>query len=191
MSELNHKFRDELLSMESQNQMLREKYDKELKAMIEQKLTAARKFSSIAMLIVSLLLAIFFTVTAITVPKDFPLWGRFMFAAGAVFGLAFAGVMAWTLKKGTTGIRSDQKASVGLSWGLVILMGTVTLVFSGKMPDRIKAVQMLVNILFFMIGAAVMLLHYCIERSELNVKEKLLELELKLAQIDEKISRKQ
>ena len=52
--------------------------------------------------------------------------------------------------------------------------------------DRLLGLMMIANGLAFLIGAAVYWLTYRIEQAELNTREKLLQLELRLAELSEK-----
>ena len=60
----------------------------------------------------------------------------------------------------------------------------------GKLADPIKGVQMVVNGLVFLMMAAVFMIFSRINQAELNTREKLLEIELRLAEIAEKIPEK-
>jgi len=133
---------------------------------------------------------ILFGTMAVIVPKEFPIWGRFLFALGAVFGLAIIIVEVWILKKGTINLKKDEMAMAGLGWGFVVIVSAAVLVFSGQLADRIVAVHMLVSLLFYLVMAAVFMIRAFIQRSELNTREKLLEVEYRLADLAEKIESK-
>lgn len=190
MNESNKILRNKLLDMEKPNPSHREKYEKEIREMFEKKLTSYRKLGHIVGLIMGLGFAVLFGTLAVILPKEFPLWGRFMWAVGAIFGLAFVGVEGWILKKGTINLKKDNMAMAGLGWGFIVIMATITLLFSGKLPDPVKGVHMLVCVLIFVVMAAVGLLKAIIERSELNTREKLLEIEYRLAELAEKLEGK-
>jgi hypothetical protein len=94
------------------------------------------------------------------------------------------------LKKGSINQKKDNMALAWTGWGLVIIIGTIALVFSPKLPDPIIGVHWLVSCLFYLIASGVFLLRAFIERSELNTREKLLEIELRLAELSEKLESK-
>ncbi|GAH40619.1 unnamed protein product [marine sediment metagenome] len=183
-------FRDKLLDMEKPNTRHKEKYEKEMLKMVEKKLTGLNRFAHIVGLIMGLGFAVLFGTLAVIVPKGFPLWGRFMWALGAVFGLLIVAVEGWILKKGTINLKEDNMAIAGLSWSFVVILGTVVLVFSEKFSDPITGVRALVSILFFLVMAAVFMIRAFVERSELNTREKLLEIEYRLAELAEKLEGK-
>lgn len=190
MNESNKTFRDKLLDMEKPNTRHKEKYEKEILKMVEKKLTGLNRFAHIVGLIMGLGFAVLFGTLAVTVPKGFPLWGRFIWALGAVFGLLIVAVESWILKKGTINLKKDNMAIAGLSWSFVVILGAITLVHSGEFPDPITGVRALVSILFFLVMAAVFMIRAFVERSELNTREKLLEIEYRLAELAEKLEGK-
>jgi hypothetical protein len=124
---------------------------------------------------------------AIIVPKEFPLWGRFIWILGAVFGLVSAALSVWILKKGTVNLKTDDMAAAGLGWAFIVIVATLVLVFSGKLPDKTLGIHMLVSVLVFEVMAAAGLLKAIIQRSEVNTREKLLEIEYRLAELAEKV----
>jgi choline-glycine betaine transporter len=130
---------------------------------------------------------VLFGTLAFIMPKEFPSWGRAIWAIGSVFGLTFAGLAVLVLKKGTVNLKTDDLAGAGLGWGFIVIIATITLVFSGQLPDRTIAIKMLVSLLIFEVAAAVGLLKAIIERSEVKTREKLLKIEHRLIEIFEKM----
>jgi len=190
MNDSDKRFRDKLLDTEKQNPTYKEEYEKEVFAMVEEKLTGTKKWQIIGFLVMSLGLGIFFGTLAVIVPKGFPLWGRFLFAVGALFGLAFVILYVRILKKGSIDVKKDKLDLAWTGWGLIVIIGTVTLVVSGRLSDPVVGILMLAWVLFFEVAAAAMLLRAFIERSEVNTREKLLEIEYRLADLAEKIENK-
>lgn len=190
MNESAKTFRNRLLDVEKPNTAYKEKYEKEVQKMVEKKLTGWTKLSHIVGLIMGLGFAVLFGTVAVIVPKEFPLWGRFIFALGAVFGLIIIVFEGWVLKKGTVNLKKDEMASAGLAWCFVVIIASIVLVYSGRHPDPITGVHMLVSLLFFLVMAAVFMIRAFVQRSEVNTREKLLEIEYRLAEIAEKIENK-
>jgi hypothetical protein len=191
MNESAKTFRNRLLDVEKPNTAYKEKYERQVQEMFEKKLTGFRKFGCVVGLAMGLGFAVLWGTLAVIVPKEFPLWGRFIWMLGAIFGLVIACMSAWTLKKGTINLKDDEMASAGLGWAFIVIAGTIALVFSGRLPDPIKGVHMLVYLLFFLVMAAVGLIKAFIKRSELNTREKLLEIEYRLAELAEQVKSKQ
>ncbi|MHC4203677.1 MAG: hypothetical protein ACYSTT_03440 [Planctomycetota bacterium] len=191
MNRSNKTFRDKLLEMEKPNPTLKEKYEREVQTMVEKKLTGMKKCQIIGFLVISIILTIFFGTFTIIAQEGFPLWGRLMFAIGAVSSLAFIAMYTRILKKGSINLKKDNMSLAWTGWGLVVIVGTLVLVFSPGLPNRIVGVQMLVSVLFYLVGAGVLLLRAHVQRSEVNTREKLLEIELHLTEISEKIEKSQ
>ncbi len=78
-------------------------------------------------------------------------------------------------------------ASAMVPWCFVVIMATLVLVNAGKFADPIRGVRMLVSILIFLVMAGIFVIRAFIERSELNTREKLLEIEYRLADLTEKM----
>jgi len=190
VSEFHERFRDRLLDMERPTAGYRQKYEKEVQAMLEEKLTGAKKWQMVAFLVVSLGLGVLFGTLAVIVPRGFPWWGRLCWAIGAVFCLTFVVMYARIIKKGAINLKKDKLDLAWTGWGLVVVVGTFALVFSGKLPDRVVGVHWLVSVLFYLVAAGVFLLRAYIQRSELNTREKLLEIEYRLAELAEKLEGK-
>ncbi|MHC4330764.1 MAG: hypothetical protein ACYSWW_21880 [Planctomycetota bacterium] len=188
MSKQDVTFRDRLVEVEKPNPTYREQYEKEILAMINEKLTREKKVQMVVFLIISLLLAVIFGSLTILAPKGLPWFGRVGFGAGAVFSLAFVGQYGWILKKGSMNLKKDNVDLAWSGWGLVIIIGTIALVFSNKLPDPIKGVHWLVSALFYLVAAGVLLLRAHIQRSEINTREKLLEIEYRLAELADKVT---
>jgi len=186
MNEPQKTFSDKLLEIEKTNDSYKEKYDKEIKEMFEKKLTGLQKWGQVLGLAMGLGFFFLFGTLAIIVPKEFPLWGRAIWILGAVFGLLSAVLSVCVLKKGTINLKTDDMAAAGLGWAFIVIVATLVLVFSGKLPEPITGVRMLVSILIFEVMAAAGLLKAIIQRSEVNTREKLLEIEYRLAELAEK-----
>jgi hypothetical protein len=187
MCQSDRTFRDKLLALEIANPTFKEEYERQVKAMVEQRLTGAKKCQIIALLVLSLCLGDFFGTLAVIAPEDFPLWGRLGFGIGALFSLAFVIMYVRILWKGSLNLKKDNMELAWTSWGGVVIAGTLALVVSPRLPDRIVAVWLLVYLLFFLVMAGVFLLRAFIERSELNTREKLLEIQCRLAELSERI----
>jgi len=186
MHESDKTFREELLGQEQWDAGLREKYDREVQAMIEKKIVGWTRFGHIVGLGMSLGFLALFGTAAVLVPREFPLWGRAMFATGAAFGFAFAVFEVCLLRRGTVNLKNDDVAMAGMGWGCVVIGTTLVLVFSGKMPDQIVAVKMLVSMIVFEVAAGFMLAKAYMQRSELNLREKLLEIEMRLEELTQR-----
>ena len=187
MNNAGREFSNRLVAMEQITPSLEEKYRKEIKAMSEKKLTRSMKLGWIGSGIMGIGFVVLFGTAAIMAPEEFPIVSRLMFVAGAVFGLAWAALAATIVKRGSSNFKSHGKAAVGITWCFLVLLTTVTLVQTGKHPDRIVSVHKLCSVLAFLIMGSLFMIKYQIEKAELKTREKLLEVELRLAELAEKL----
>jgi len=190
MNESGKSFRDQLLKAEHPDPTYREKYEKEVRAMLEQKLTGGKRLAYIATAAMGIGFALLFGTLAIILPKGFPIWGRFIFATGAIFGLAWAVLAGGIVRKGVIKLKTDPKAMAGLSWGLCVIVTTVLMVSQRKFPDPITGVSALVTGLIFLVMAAVFMIFNRIDQVGLKTQEKLLEIEYRLAELAERVQGK-
>ena len=154
--------------------------------MIEKKLTPALKLGHILGLCLGLFFLITFGTIAIIFPKELPPFARFGFGLGALFGLLTIIMNIMILKKGSFNVIKDEMAFAGLSWGFIIIMSTLFLVFGDQFPDPTRS---LVSMILFLIPAATFLLRALILGSEARTQEKLLEIEYRIAELAESIEK--
>src|SRR5262245_49512648 len=128
------RLRDRLCELEPQNPLLRERYAKELQAMLEKKLSLPMKVFLALVTAASIAIAIFLGTLAF-IHAALPVLARVGLAGGGIFGLAWAGLAAWTLRRGTLNLRIQPAAMAGLSWILAVLMETCFLVLAPEFPD--------------------------------------------------------
>lgn len=121
-----------------------------------------------------------FGTLAVMVPAGFPWYGRLMFALGVPFGIGWAVLGIRVFRRGSIDLKVDTHAYYGMAWGLPVMMTTLALVGA---PEGIVGVRMIVSCLAFLVGGAVFLLRGVVEQSELKTREKLLEIEYRLAEL--------
>jgi hypothetical protein len=149
---------------------------------------------------------ILFSTVAIAVTwlePGFPLIGRLVFAAGALFGLAFAILFGLVLKKGSIRLgfwrnatlrqlRTVHPAAFGLTWAFCVLLTVACQIMGSQMPDTAKGNQMILGGIVAMVlfGIPIMILS-CATEAELLQREKFLQLELQLAELKDLIKSEQ
>jgi len=191
MNNARKEFRDRLVAMEQITPSLEERYQKETKAMFEKKLTRPMNLAWIGAGILGIGFVVLFGAAAVMAPREFPMLGRLMFVAGAVFGLAWAALAAVIVRRGSINLKSDGKAAAGMTWCFLVLLTTVTLLLASKHPNRIVGVHMICGVLPFLIMGTVFMIQYRIQEAELKTREKLLEIELRIAELAEKLEGKE
>jgi hypothetical protein len=79
-------------------------------------------------------------------------------------------------------LRWDAGVYAALCWVLPVLLSTFMLVAA---PEGVVGLRMIAASIVFLIGGAVFLLRHVVEQSELNTRQRLLEVELQLAELAE------
>jgi predicted membrane channel-forming protein YqfA (hemolysin III family) len=189
MNTLPPQFDEKLIAAQRTDDSLRQQYEREVKAMFEKKLTPVRKTIHVLVGVVSAAMAVIFGVVAITA-KELPWESRAAFALGVIFSGAWVFLMFRTLRRGTIDLRVDEKTQAGLGWGFVVVMVTLFMVLGGKLPDKLISISMVVNGLVFLVMAAVFMLTQRINESRIKLEERLLEMQLRIAELSEELKKR-
>lgn len=107
---------------------------------------------------------------------------RIGLAAGVLFGVGWIVAIVSVLRRGELHLKRDGRRFARMAWGFTLLMTVFFCVVGMSRPDKPISGLLMIQSLVFLIGAAVYWLNYRIEEAELNVREKLLELELRLVE---------
>lgn len=188
MAQFPQDFSDRLLQCEIETPALREKYDKEMRTMFEQQLGFTKRAIHVFVAIVCLASVVLFAWLAIATYGDLPVLVTASFGIGIVFALAFAGLVAWIAFTGRLLLKIHPPAMAALVWVFTVFMVTVFMVAA---PNSIVGLRMMVCGLVFLVGAAAFLLGSRTEQAELRTKEKLMEIEYRLADLAERIGQSQ
>ena len=185
MNDIRKRFGEQLLEAEQVTPSLKERYDMQMQAMFEKPVRGARKLAWIGSTAMGIGFLILFGTMAILVPPEFPVLGRIGFALGALFGLIWAIFGVRILQKGVIDLRFHPRAAAGMGWAFTVILVILAMLLAGRHPDSIVGVQMILIGLVFLVMAAVFMIFARIEQSELRTREKLLEIELRLAELSE------
>ena len=168
--------------MEQMTPALKEKYDMELETIIEKLIKGAQKLAWIVATAGGFGFMLLFGAIAIWVPAGFPLLARLGFVTGAVFGLAWAILGIVILRRGSINLRKHAPTAAGLGWVFVVIMVTISLLSMGDEPrESLVGVRMCLSSLVFLVMAVLFMTQSQIQQSELKIREKLLEIEYRLA----------
>ncbi len=115
-----------------------------------------------------------------------PTLPRIGLAVGTLFGLAWAAVAARICWRGSLELRIDARRIAVMVWVFTVVTMVFFLMAGMSAEDRLLGLMLIANGLAFLIGAGVYWITYRIEQAELNTREKLLQLELRLAELQEK-----
>lgn len=185
MDSKSHTFRDQLLKADRTAPELDEKYRKELTAMLEKELSLARKLVFTVVAVAALVSGCVCAFLAATEP-ELPLAARAALAVGSVFAVAWLFTMIAVLRRGKLQLKTDSRRIAVMVWTFSVLTMVLWLYLGMSSTDPLRGIQIILYGLTFLIGAAVYWLSHMVERNELSTREKLLELELRLAELAEK-----
>jgi quinol-cytochrome oxidoreductase complex cytochrome b subunit len=184
---MNDDLSNRLLELDGGGKALPEKYKKEITAMLEKTLSPAQRWAWGLSAVLTSAIAGLFAYVALTLPRSTPVIARMSFLVGIIFSIGCAILAGTIAKKGKMNIRTDPVKQVGWMWAFLVVMITVTLLVTGQRPDAVRSIYMVLFGLVFLLFGAIQLVLTKIEQSELNTRERLLKLELRLAEIAESL----
>jgi hypothetical protein len=155
-----------------------------MQAMLEKKLTFPGKVFLAAVLVGSLAITAFLGAMAL-IHVELPVLARLGLAGGALFGAAWAVLCGRALRRGALELRTEPAVQAGLFWGFAVLLETCFLVLAPQFPDHFHATVALFSGLVILIGAGVMLLGVRLQQGELQMREALLRLEYRIAELSD------
>jgi hypothetical protein len=117
---------------------------------------------------------------------DLPPIARIGLGTGVLFGIAWTVVAARVCWRGAMDLKIDGNRIAGMVWVFTVLMMVFFLMVGMSVHDRMLGLMMIANGLAFLIGAGVFWLTHRIESAALGTREKLLELELRIAELSER-----
>ena len=184
---MNESLRERLLELQLEQMppALRERYDQEVRAMLEKRMTGTDRKVWLGGTVMSAVFAVLLGTFAIIVPPGVPLPARIPVAVGALFSVGFAILGVRVLRRGSIDLKFDTSVCIRMVWGFAVLTAIMFAVMSLLVPDRIVGLWMMIFGLVVLVVGAVFLIRHVIEQSELKTREKLLEIEYRLAELAE------
>ena len=178
-------FADRLLAVEPLSPTSRQQLQQEIHAMFTRELSTARRAFIGLVALAALVSATICGFLALTEP-ELPTLARIGLGVGTLFGLAWTIVAARVCWRGMLDLRLDARRMAVMVWVFTVLTMVFFLLAGMSAEDRVLGLMMIANGLAFLIGAGVYWVSYRIEQAELNTREKLLQLELRLAEMGER-----
>lgn len=181
-------FRDRLISAQTFTPEYRERYQRRLESMYDRELTPAQRVGTWFFVAIGLVAVMICAYNAIFV-RSVDVEVR---AANAAIGLV---VLAVTVLRA----RSAIIGSINLRWQpqviaytafTIVLIGILLVVFSG-VDASMGSIYLLLVWLVVLVLVVTKLIQMQVQQSELKTQEKLLEIELRLAEISEQMAKKQ
>jgi len=183
-----HEFREELISMEPVNHKLKLKFNKEIEKMYHREITGVRRLGLWAKDTFLLLFGTVLICSALfNQPISLPPLGRWLWGVGGAFTLVIALLelrLVWNKKMD---LRKDSNIStlVGTT-GMTIV--AFAILFAGLYSRDLQQMVILAPIALLVIIIGILISVYNrVQQGELNTREKLLEIEYRLAALDEKL----
>ncbi len=185
MNEVKKRFVDQLLAADPPSSEARRRYEKEVHAMLEKTLTPRQRGIYLLGAVLLLLPAGYFALLAVLTTNEATLI-KFVGAYAVATALALAGVallLFWGYWKGVVAYRTSRRWAAGVGIVYVGLLGWLFLLMAQLMPDFQNDVRVLGFLL--VVYAAVAWVRHRVAQSEMAMAEKLLEIELHLAEMRE------
>lgn len=183
MTDMHQGIREKLVQMERTTPELQQRYAQEVQAMYEKQLTGFRRWTWLIAAIMGIGLAVGFGTLSVVLPPDFPLLARLTFAAGALFGVGWAILGLRVFRRGSISPKSDNTAAAMMGAALPLLVAIVLMVSA---PETMGGLRMMITGVFWLVFAAIFMLRHAIDRAAIETRERLLEIEYRVAELAER-----
>ena len=185
----NDDFANQLIAAQRVEPTLRQRYEREMTNMFEQSLTPKRKISFIASAVLCTVMTVMLTIAAVS-SKGAPVGVRIGVGLGALYALGWLVMSVRILRRGTFHARNDWRAMSAWPWVFVVVLVTLILVMTGQRSDSVKSVWLLLYGLTFLMCASVFLIQYWIGDARMKLEERMLELQLRVAELAEELKKR-
>ena len=182
-------FTDKLLAAQRIEPTLRQRYETEMKAMFDQTLTRTRKISFSLSIAICAVMTVLLTIAALSTTSAPPPM-RIGLGLGALYALGWLIMSARVLRRGTFQPRTDWRAMSAWPWVFMATLVVVVLIATGRQKDSVKSVWMLLYALTFLVMASMFLIQYWIGEARMKVEERLLEVQLRVAELAEELKKR-
>ena len=185
----NKNFADQLIAAQHVEPTLRQRYEQEIQTMLEQPLTTTRKVSFTASIVICTIMATALTIAAVSSHRA-PIGVRIGLGLGAVYAAGWLIMSIRILRRGSFNVRSDSKLMSSWPWIFTVTLVTLILIMTGQRADSVKSVWMLLYGLTFLLMASMFLIQHWISDARLKVEERLLEVQLRVAELAEEMKKR-
>jgi hypothetical protein len=182
-------FADQLIAAQHVEPTLRQRYEQEMKTMLEQPLTKTRKMSFILSAVVCTVMMVMLTIAALSSHRA-PIGVRIGVGLGAVYAAGWLVMMIRILRRGAVHARKDSTMMSAWPWVFAVALVTLILVMTGPRADAVRSVWILLFGLTFLLMASMFLIQQWIGEARLKVEERLLEVQLRVAELAEEMKRR-
>ncbi len=148
-----------------------------------------RKVGLYALVVLQLGLAGIFTY-AFFAADELSLLARMGFVLGVAFALSFAVLLVRIIRRGSYDVIMDANAITGVTWVFLVFLITILMLTAGRMEDPIQGMRMVLNgIVFLIIFGVVGLLQNTINQAHHKTREKLVEIERRIAVLNQRLTK--
>ncbi len=189
---VNQHFTAHLLACQATTPALRDKYREELmNSILEEKLTEPRKWLLIGLTALRLPIMGFTFFLAIFAPWGIPAYQRLLCALGGILLLFMVVNSLLTLLRGSWNTRTNTRVSTYTIYILALAM-FLTVILGGAFQPGIsmQIFFIVIPLMLLIFGALAMMKNWTIQ-GELNTRERLLKIELQLAELSAKLGQGQ
>ena len=187
--ERDRNFADELIAAQHVEPTLRQRYEQEMKTMLEQPLTKTRKMSFILSAVVCTVMMVMLTIAALSSHRA-PIGVRIGVGLGAVYAAGWLLMTLRILRRGTFHVRGDARLMSSWPWIFTVALMTLMLLMTGQRADSVRSVWLVLFALTFLLMASVFLIQHAIGEARLKLEERLLEVQLRVAELAEEMKRR-
>jgi hypothetical protein len=173
-----NKFAEQLIAAQRVEPTLRQRYEQEMNAMLEQPLNKVRKTSFVLSAILCSVMVVALSIAALS-SHGAPVGVRIGVGLGAVYAAGWLIMSVRILRRGTFRLRGDAKLMSALPWVFTVALVTLILLMTGRRADSVRSVWMLLYALTFLLMASMFLIQHWISDARLKVEERLLEVQLR------------
>jgi hypothetical protein len=194
MNESKKQFVDRLLAADTPSPDAREKYEKEVRAMLEKTLSPRQRGVYLVVAVLLVLQAaviVGFVASTLASPplKPEPEIVKFVVFYFVVSALALAvigGVLFWGFWKGAVNRRTSRGWATGIGVAYIGLLGWLFMLMARYFPEVFRE-DLRVLGLVLLLYAAVAWVRHNVAQAEMKTAERLLEIELRLAELGENL----
>lgn len=190
MDKIDKSFDKKLIELEKANLNYREKYEKEKKKMFEKNLTLFGRVLYALLGLTVFLFGLFYLVMGILRPMKLTFSGRIIIGILGMICLSFSVLALLIAIKGTIKLKIHPMAIACMMFAFVIIMLAGVMSRAERFTEPLWSIQVITYGIVFLLITSLLVILNRIQQSEYNTREKLLEIELHLAELFEKIESK-
>ena len=184
-------FRKALIELQPLNNELQSQFEQEIDKMIKQELSSTQRAGAVVEFCLIFLFGVFsISSAAFGVPIELPFVGRILWGLGGAVSLIIAAIMFRTVLSRKKDLRKDSIFFTLVASNSMTFVGFAIL-FAGIYSRDLQQIAIMAPLAMLVVIMGILInIHNRVQQGELNTREKLLEIEYRLASLDEKMTGK-